>query len=91
MEWRLKRTGSAAPMWALYDEPNRHWSWTSDVTKAFVAHNRYIVEAMQRRAPDSFRYGAEIEFTNGQVTAERPAERPATVRKRTLKREGAPC
>lgn len=88
MDWRLKRIDALGAEWASVDGfgSNRQWYWTSDEAKAFSAHNRYIVEAMQRRMPDWMRYSSELEpVPNGDELEER-----APV-KRTAKREATKC
>jgi hypothetical protein len=84
MDWRLKRINGVEPAWARFDGLERNWSWTTDETQAFVAHNRYIVEAMQRRAPDWLRYASEVELKDSLVPDD-------PVRKRATKREVAQC
>lgn len=91
MEWRIRRRIGAlglALSWAQYEPLDRQWCWTKDETKAFTAHNRYIVEAMQRRTPDWMRYSSEIEQVPNGDEVEEPA--PAA-RKRAPKREDVPC
>lgn len=83
MEWRLKRIGGLGAEWASVEGfgAARQWSWTTKETDAFSAHNRYIVEALQRRAPDWLRFHTEVE----------PVPNDEPVRKRTAKREDMPC
>jgi len=81
MEWRLKRTTAGHPAWACLDGIDRQWSWTTDEARAFSAHNRFIVEALQRRMPDWMRYASELEQLPGgenPTPAKRPTKREVT-------------